>query len=274
MKKKPVVVFTTADKNNYQYAVMLLNSLRKFHDWPVILVTDEKDPEKLKQLPKDVEVKDLEPYIKIDPNFFYRQKPILGEEYIKDYELVLGLDSDQIITGSLDYILETKDYDVGTVINWNRTDPKEYGAVQGWGILPVEYMNCGLVAMRNEKFVHDWKVLCFSNQFERMKYKEQDLLNAMIYFGNWNVRCFDHFDGPASYTAWHGLLAKGEWNRAVLKDDTIVIPKGEGTSPFPDRDVELKVIHFAGGQGSTKMNYKTRFNDEVSERIDYLVASK
>lgn len=270
--KEPVIVFTTADKNNFPYAVMMLNSLRKFHDWPVLLITDEKDPEKLKQLPKNVDIRDLTPYLANDPQFFYRQKPVIGEELIKAYDLVLGLDCDQIITGDLGYILDTKDYDVGTVINWNKVDPKQYGYVQGWGILPPEYYNCGLVAMRSEKFIHHWKVLCFSQQFDRLQYREQDLLNILCYYGNYNVRCFDHGDGIAKYHAWHGLIAKSEWNKAILTPEKkIVIP--DSPDKFPDKPTELKVIHFAGGSGAQKMNYHTYFTDEVSERLDYLVSN-
>lgn len=273
--KKPVIVFTSADKNNFPYAVMMLNSLRKFHDWPAVLITDEKDPEQLKRLPKDVEVRDLEPYLKADPAFFYRQKPVVGEELIKEYDLVLGLDSDQIITGDLGYIQDTTDYDVGTVINWNRVDPAQYGLVQGWGILPPEYFNCGLVAMRSEKFIHHWKVVCFSEQFDRLQYKEQDLLNILCYYGNYNVRCFDHGDKPKNMAAWWGLISKGEWLRAILKDNKIIVPKGEGDKPFPAEDVELKVLHFAGGVSSSdKMQYRTRFNEEVIARLDYLVSAK
>jgi hypothetical protein len=271
--KQPVLVFTAADKKNFDFTIMMLNSLRKFHDWPVVFVTDEKDPEKLKKLPKNVTTKDLEPYLKADPLFFYKQKPVIAEEYMKDYELVLGLDADQLILGDLSYILNTKDYDVGTVINWNRVDPIQMGGyVQGWGILPPEYFNCGLVAMRSEKFVHHWKTLCFTDQFERLQYKEQDLLNILCYYGNYNVRCFDHGDGPANY-AWHGLIGKGEYVRAVLKDDKIIIPKGEGEQPFPGEDQEVKVIHFAGGQNNPqKGNYRTLFSEDIIKRIDYLVS--
>lgn len=272
MDKKPVIIFTCADKNNFPYSVMMLNSLRKFHDWSAILVTDEKDPEKLKLLPKDVEVVDLVPYLQKDPMFFYRQKPTIAEPLMKEYELVLGMDSDQIVMGDLSYILDTKDYDVGTVINWNRVDPETYGTVQGWGINPIEYFNCGLVAMRSEKFVHHWNVLSFSEQFNRLQYREQDLLNILCYYGNYNVRCFDHGDGPANMSAWWGLISKGEWLRAENRMGEIIVPIGEGDTPFPEADKVLKVIHMAGGSQENKMNYKTKFSDEVSARIDYLVS--
>jgi hypothetical protein len=143
--------------------------------------------------------------------------------------------------------------------------------VQFQGVFPIEYFNCGLVAMRSKKFVHDWKVLCFSPQFDRNQYKEQDLLNAVCYYGNWNVRCFDHSDGVAKYYAWHGLISKGELPRAIVRDNKIVIPKGEGSTPFPPQDMILKVIHAGGGNQANKMNYKTWVNEEVASKIDELV---
>jgi hypothetical protein len=271
MEKQPVLIFTVADKNNLQYARQMLNSLRKFHpDVPVVLVTDETDKQKL---PKNVTIEDLTPYLKDDPAFFYRQKPIIAEKYMDEYELVLGLDADQIITGNLDYIFNTKDYDIGTVINWNRADPQVYGLVQFQGITPVEYFNCGLVAMRSKKFVHDWKTLCFTPQFDRLQYKEQDILNAMCYYGNWNVRCFDNTDGVAKYYAWHGLIAKGELGRAKIEGDNIIIPQGLGDTPFPPTNITLKVIHAAGGNQPDKLNFKTRVSEEVSDKLDYLVSN-
>lgn len=236
---------------------MMENSLRKFH----------KDVDY-----HLVEGDELATHLRVDPQFFYRATPIIAEKYIKDYELVLKIDADSIITGSLDAVFNTVDYDIGTVINWNRVDPQQYGYVQGWGIQPPEYFNCGFVAMRSEAFIRHWKALCFSPQFDRMQYREQDLLNVLCYYGNYNVRCFDHPNSP-ELGYWYGLISKGEWNRAILKNDAIIVPKGEGDTPFPDRDMELKVLHFAGGAGATKMNYKIFFSDDVSERLDRLVAN-
>lgn len=255
--KKPVIVFSIADERNKPYADKMLASLRKFHpDIPYHLV----------------EGAELQTYLKADPMFFYRATPIIAEKFIKDYELVIKIDADSIIVGSLDYLLNTKDFDVFTVINWNRADAQEFPLVAGWGILPIEYFNAGLVGMRSEKFVHDWKIQCFSPQFDRMQYKEQDILNAICYFGNYNVRCGDHGDGPAGMMAWWGLLSKGEWSRAILKGEKIIVPKGEGPTPFPIQDMELKVLHWGGGQDSPeKLNYRTRFNEEIVTYLDKLV---
>lgn len=255
--RKPVVFFTIADQNNLKYAKALENSFRKFHkDIDFIIVQGE----------------DLQAYLKDDPQFFYRATPILAEKFLKEYELVVKIDSDSIVLGDLSYIWKTPDYDVATVINWNRYDAQRYPIVQFQGVLPIEYMNCGLVCMRNEKFVHDWKILCFTEQYNRSQYKEQDMLNAMIYYGNWNVRCLDHGDGPANMYAWWGLLGKLEWSRAELRGNDVVVPKGLGDTPFPPKDVELKVVHMAGG--SPKESWGKFFNEKIMKRINFLTSEE
>lgn len=273
--KKPALFFTAASSSHFQYALPFWKSLTKFHsskDIDMVFFTDEKDPKRLQSLPEGIQIKDLTPYLK-DPLFWYRQKPVLAEQFMDDYELVVGFDSDQLVLGSLDYIVKTQDYDIGTVINWNRSDPEVYGFVElaRIGIVPVEYFNCGLVAMRSKKFVHHWNILCFSPQFERVQYKEQDILNVLCYYGNYNVRCFDHGDGVAKYVAWHGLIAKGELARAIIRDNDLIVPKGFGDTPFPAEDTLLKVVHLGGGSGAPKDNWGVYFQPEVMEKIQELI---
>lgn len=271
---KKILFFATCDVNNFPYAIKFWNSMTKFHspkDIDMVLYTNEKRPEMLAKLPKGIKIEDVDPFLKDDPYFWYRQKPILAELYIDKYKLVGGFDVDSIICGSLEYLISVDDYDVGTVMNWNRYDPQLYGYVQFQGVMPPEYFNCGLVFMRSKKFVHDWKVLCFSEQWNRAQYKEQDMLNAMIYYGNWNVRCFDHGDGIAKYNAWHGLIVKGEFLRAKMNGDDLYIPQGEGDQPFPAVDTLVKVIHTGGGPTPNKLNYRPWFQDEeIIKRLDFL----
>jgi len=275
--KKQALFFAAADIQNFPYAVKFWNSMTKFHspkDVDMIFWTNEKRPEMLKQLPKGIMVADITPFIKDDPIFWYRQKPLLAEQYMDEYELVVGFDVDQIVCGDLNYIIKTKDYDLGTVINWNRVDPQMYGFVDlaRLGVPPVEYYNCGMVAMRSKKLVHHWKVLCYSPEFNYMQYKEQDVLNILAHFGNYNVRCFDLADGPANYYAWHGLIVKGEMMRIELRGNDLVVPQGEGDTPFPPADMKIKLIHFAGGQGAQKFNYKIMVKENVAKKIDALIA--
>ena len=265
--KKSICVFVIADKKNLPYAKTMLKTFRKFHDWPVILITDEEDKA---NLPENVIVKDLNLY-KQDKAFFYRATPIIAEPLLDEYECVVKIDADSLILGDLSYVLETKDYDCATVVNWNRWDEKFYPLVQGWGIFAPEYFNCGFVALRSKKFAHHWKMLCFTQQFDRLQYREQDLLNALCYFGNYNVRCLDHPDKPAGMVAWWGMIGKGEWNRAVVKDGKIIVPQGFGSTPFPPTDVEIKVAHMGGGSDAKKDNWGAFFSPEAMGRINELV---
>jgi hypothetical protein len=276
MNKKPVLIFTVADQNNFGYAVKMLKSLTAFHpagkDVDILLITNETDKTKLASLPKNIILEDLNTYTKNDPYFFYRQKPIVMEKYLDEYDLVIGLDSDQLVLGDLSYIWNTKDYDIATVLNWNRYDINYYPMVEisRVGIGPMEYFNCGLVASRNKKLIHNWKVWCFSEQFMRSQYKEQDGLNLICYTGNWNVRCLDHGDGVAKMAAWWGMFGKGEWVRAILRDNKIIIPKGLGDTPFPPTDMEIKIAHMGGGGGAKKDNWAAFFSEEVMTRINEL----
>lgn len=257
--KKPVIAFICYDEKNAPLAEKFKKSLRKFHSEEELPLYEVKGEE-------------LQSYLKADPAFFYRQKPIVAEKLIKEYDLVIGMDCDQIATGDLSYIWKTKDYDVGTVLNWNRVDPEQYGLVAGWGILPIDYFNCGLVAMRSEAFIKNWVNVCLSPLFDRLQFREQDILNGVCYFGNYNVRCFDHGDGVAKMASWWGLIGKGEYSRAKMVNKEIIIPKGEGETPFPTQDTSIKLIHFAGGQDNPqKGNYRTMFPEEVVDYLDTLV---
>lgn len=264
--KKPICIFCIADKNNLAYARAMINSFRKFNNWDVILFTDETNTD---NLPKNVIIRDLKPYLR-DPMFFYRATPIIGEELLDEYDCVVKMDADQLVLGDMSYIEKTRDYDLATVINWNRWDERVYPLVQGWGIFPAEYFNCGLVAMRSKVAVHHWRTLCFSSQFDRLQYKEQDLLNAICYFGNYNIRCLDHTDPIKGVAAWWGMIAKGELNRAIIKENKVIVPKGFGDTPFPPTDMELKVIHLGGGKDAKKDNWGIYFSPEVMKYINKL----
>lgn len=279
MTKKKACFITACDSRQFPSTVSFWNSMTKFHDpkdIDMILYTDMKDEAELTKLPEGIRIVDLTPYLQ-DPQFFYRQKPILMEPLLEQYDLVVGFDSDQIVTGDLSYIIETKDYDVATVINWNRYDPQFFGFVelQRIAIMPAEYFNCGLVALRSKQFAHNWLVNCYTAQFDRMQYKEQDILNIMCYYGNWNVRCLDHpdieKDGTVHNQAFWGIIGKGEWNKATVTNGVVSVSKGSGDMPFPPADEEIKLLHIGGGKDSKKDNWGAICSPALLERINELI---
>lgn len=268
MKKSHIFYTVAGNEENMKYATMMVNSLKKFHPKSPIKIFDAKD---------------LEERGGLKANYF-KLTPLIAKELITEYELVIRLDADQIILGDLHYVLEQK-YDIGTVLNINRVDPSKYGVVglmsnaphvqtgqSNWLMLPNEYYNCGFVAMRSEDFVNHWWELCNSKYFDRLQYREQDVLNYLTIFGRYTSLCFDHYNEKEKYYAWHGLIAKGEESKAILKGKDVVIPMGKDN--YPDRDVLFKVWHMAGGSGSPKMNYNIHFSKEVAKHIDYLVSDK
>lgn len=248
--KLPVIAFTVADQNNLKHAEKMINSFHKFHPEIEVIIYNEKDIG--------------------DPINYYRSTPMFARNLIKKYELVLKLDSDQFITGPLDYILK-ENYEIGCVMNYNRVDPKKFGPVGVWDIMPQEYMNAGFVAMKSERFILNWWRLCNSAHFDNVQYKEQDLLNILIHYGDFKVECFDYPNKVKNYHAWHGLVSKGEWSKMVMRDGKLILPKAQDN--YPEEDKEIKVIHSAGGSQEKKIgdSYRLYFSDEVCDYMEGLI---
>jgi len=244
--KRKVCFFTLASEGeNMRYAKMMANSLKKFHpDIPLV----------------------IKPFEKIH-NF--RVYAMAGKELAKEYDLVINIDSDSIVTGSLDHIINDDSYDLAGVLNNNLIDPK----LQPWDTPAPLYVNAGFVAIRGTRPWEWWNKLNFSIHWDKYQFREQDMLNIMFHYSDLNVKSLD------SGSMWHGLISKGRWGDLVMKDDKVMMPKDivkqyiKDGFPFKEEDKEIKVIHWAGGQ-VPKMNYWPHFPKEVAERINYLVGDK
>lgn len=243
---------------------MLKNSLSKFTDDKLILI----DEEKVKQLG--------------DPHFYYRATPIIAAGLLRTYDAVAKIDSDTIITGSLDHIWEG-DYDVAVVRNSNPREDARY-QVRLMDIHPFAYVNAGFVVMKSKGFVENWLKLCMSDHFQNFQYREQDLLNFMVFYmseqfgGQWKVR---HLDDS---NKWHGLVWKGFEPMVELYtssfDEYLKTEINPPVSKFilkkndqwpTDEDKELVAWHVAGGNMPNKMNYRLKFKPEIVKYLDWLV---
>jgi hypothetical protein len=243
---KKVIAFTIADANNLKYYEMLKNSLRKFH-------SEEELPLKL------ISANDLESRIKKDPAFFYRATPIVAKTLLDEYEYVIKLDADQIITGKLDE-LWSGDFDAAVVNNFNPREYKNYPYTI-LNIHPFAYVNCGLVVMKSKSFVEWWEKSCFSTLFGGLQMREQDMLNIMVHSNNYNIKKLDEGD------SFWGLASKGYWPNIIMREKDLVLPKD---SEWPDKDKVIRVLHWAGGNEPNKMHYQTKFQPEVVKRLDFL----
>ena len=245
---KPVF-FTVADDNNRKFAEMMEHSLKKFHPDIPLIVYGQKE---LDAIP--------------DPQKFYKMTPLVGRLLLHEYNPVIKLDCDQVITGSLSHVIEDETYDVGVVLNSNPREVKKF-VVQVWDINPFIYYNCGFVAMRSLEFVEHWWKLCMSQHFPVYQYREQDFLNILCHYGNYNVKCFDYSD------KFHGLASSSYWNHIELKEGKLILPpQPDG---FPDSEKEIRVLHFAGGQqnNANKMRFDGQFTPEVAKHLKGLVSN-
>ena len=253
--KKPRVAFCPCDDANLPFFVKMQNSLRKFHS--------EKELPLIRYEMKEIQ----------DPMKWYKATPLIAKELIKDYDFVLKLDADQIITGDISEAWKGEQ-DVAVVQNSN---PREHAAypIQCLDIHPLQYVNCGFVGMRSEEFINHWFNLCQSYHFNNWQYREQDLLNIMVHYGNYNIKWLD------ASNKWYGLISKGFWAQIELTthictkevcnhnfQPRLILPKNE---EWPqDEDKQIVCIHFAGGNDPDKGNYRIRFKPEVVKRLELL----
>lgn len=238
-QKEKVCFFTVAyDETNKRYAKMMLNSLRKFH------------PDVDHHLFTEKEVNQID-----DPNKAYRLYALFGRMLAEDYDLVIQIDADSIVTGSLQHILDDS-YDLGCVLNNNRVDPK----LSIYDVDPGLYVNAGFVAVRGKRVWDWWNKLNHSPYFDRHRFREQDMLNIMFNYGDLKSRIFDFSE------YWHGLIHKGEWHKMVMRKDQLVLPKSAGVA---QEDKIIKIIHWAGGN-VPKMNFHVHFTPAVVKYLEGL----
>lgn len=244
VKKKPLVAFTIAygKAENLAYAGMMINSFKKFHpNVPVVLFTD-----------KDVEAI-------TEPGKTYRMYAMFGKELAKEYEAVLQIDSDSIVTGDLWHVFNDKKLKLAGVLNNNTIDPQ----LMIHDIPPQVYLNAGFIYARGERFWNWWDSLNHRIYFNRYRFGEQDTYNMIFHYGDLGGKILDYDYRPYL----HGLVHKGQWSKFELKGKEIVLPKGD----VFDEDKIIKVIHWAGGQ-IPKMNFHTFFKPEVVTRLQELVS--
>ena len=239
MQKDNIICYTIADSNNEPLAKLLEKSFKHFHPDVEFKIYGQRELD-------EIGYKNI-------PEFFYKATPFFAKELIKNYDLVVKIDADSVITGPLDDVFDDTSYDVGVVYNNNRLEPLQ----QLYNLPPQVYLNCGFVAMRSREFIDHWWDLCNKFFFQSIQFREQGVLNILAMFGNYNVRCFDYED------KWYGLCSKSEWPRFEIHGGKLVCPSDSSYNPTQK---EVCCIHAAGGN-TLKWNWEKQFKPEV---VNYL----
>ena len=238
------IFWTIADQKNLEYFVKLQNSFKKFCPKEELRLFDDLAIQQTK-----------------DPLIFYRATPYFTKRLMQEgYNEICKLDSDQIITGNLDHVWEG-DFDIGVVQNSNPREMATY-SISVWDIPPLDYVNCGFVVMKNKAFVEHWWRLCDSSHFNNYQMREQDLLNIMVFYGDYKVKFLDKSN------KWHGLVWKGYEPTVQLKEGKLILSKND---EWPkDEEKELVCWHVAGGNTPNKMNYRIKFQPDVAQYLEKL----
>ena len=225
---------------------LLKNSFKKFHPNDDFILFSDDD---IKQTN--------------DNMIFYRAAPYFARKlFDAGYTEVCKLDADTIVLGNLDHIWES-DYDVAVVNNANPKEFKTY-PVSVWDIDPLAYVNAGFVVMKSERFINHWLSLCYSPHFNNYQMKEQDLLNILVFYGDYKVKLLD------ASNKWHGLIARQYEPIAKLIDNKVILEKDENWPK--DESKQIVAWTTAGGHNAPhKMKYNLFFNTEVSAYIDKLI---
>lgn len=213
-------------------------------------------------------------------------KPAISLEYIDSYDMIVLLDGDIIITGDLTDILTSVE-DIICVRNMNSQGK---AGAHFWGnhitldkkiINSVDFLNAGLVASNSKKFWIDWHT---TNEYYR-KYNmhgmgdEQGTLNHVFYNGEFSTKIMDGPGIKASYgltNAWGtGNNHWESWSSIFVREDKLYIP-----DPI-EGEIEVKVLHQAGGQLAHDLNLKhhgfrnwlkTIVSEDVNQYIDKITS--
>src|SRR3990167_2500268 len=277
--KKPLAILVTGISNPnptigdmyYKDSLKMINSLKKTNPdiekkADIKLYTD-KDAVRngFTLLPNDLKMRYM--------------TPIFIKELLKEYECVVRLDSDMFITGDISSCWEGN-FDVAVAQNANPREIVVQNQMMGrtvtvWDLKPLEeYVNCGFVVVKSEKFVDHWLSLCTPER-QHYQFYEQDFLNICVYYGpNYKVKFLD----KEKNNKWHGLISKGYWSEIIIKDKKLILPKKSGTDYDmwpPDEDKEIVCIHIAEGNRAGKFEgLETRFQPEVMDYLNFLISDE
>ena len=240
---KPICFFTFVSDNYYQPigTPKLINSFKKFHpDIPLIVFR------------QDVVDKIIDPDKRMmggEVNWL-NAKPMFAKLLTDKYEMVINIDADTVILGRLDEVL-TKDYDIGSVMNFNDFENR---AVEN--VTEKQYLQAGFIGSRVPEFWDVWMQVSLKDNW-KYRCAENDTMNIVIYnhFKDLKLKIFDKDEG---YWGCKSLNREKEFEISQGK----VMCRGE----------QVKAYHHAKGPNAIpKLQFeKMGFKPEVVEYMNYV----
>jgi hypothetical protein len=231
----------------------MINSFYKYHpNIPLYILTD-------REINKEAQA--------VTPMAREYFNPLLSRTIADEYDLVVHIDTDVIVTDRLDEVLEG-DYDVAVARNNSDQGSAGCGPPHNLnGQVDIhKYANAGLVASTKKEFWDDWIDLNKEN-FNIHPMHEQDNLNILINSGKYKIKWLDAVEKPLYYNIasaygnverWkgHPLMHWESWERIELKDEKLWL---DGKL--------IKMLHYAGGDVFPKFDLTKHFPTDVAEHL-------
>lgn len=197
----------------------------------------------------------------------FSMAPVINK-FIDEYEWVVRLDADSMMSGPLDELLhEIAHNGTADIISVRNNNNKgKAGAdepISQPGAGTEHYLNAGLIATRSKDFLTDWMEHNFYYG-EMLPFAEQSTFNALAQKYKTLI-----IDAPATDVHYgvSGLYGSGEEGQShwdSWKD--IMVIKGE----LFLRDKKVKVIHHAGGFSPNKLGLYM-FNEQTRKRLEEIL---
>lgn len=207
--------FFSIVSDDYYFSVgthVLINSFKKYHP-DIDLVVFRQDM--VDKVFKDNDIN------------FYMAKPTFAKLLVADYDRVINIDADTVITGRLTEILDT-DWEVGAVWNYNIYENATFEDID-----EKMYVQAGLVGSTNKGF---WDIWEKANK-NAMLYtrQENDVLNT-VWYRNKAVKKMKKliWDKDKNYL---GCKSLGMEARFYIEDDKLMC-----------MDEQVKAYHHAKGK--------------------------
>lgn len=238
------VVFYTLVSDDYYLPAgcdKFVNSFKRFHS-DVDLVVFRQDS--------------IDEIFKLTGCNFFTAKPQFGRLLAKNYDLVVNIDCDHVITGRMDSVFE-QDYDYGAAWNLNDYENRHFESIDGTIKVTDEmFLQAGLVASRKPEMWDMW--VEWNKEAHNYLCAENDTLNLMAYgdqrVKDWKLRIFD------KERDYYGCKSLGRESECEVVDGKLML-RGE----------RVLAYHNAKGRSFPKLDYKALgFKPEVVEWLDFV----
>ena len=137
----------------------MINSFRRFHPDIDLVVIRQATVDKLFR-EKGID--------------WYNAKPYFAEMFFNDYDLVVNMDADHVVTGRMTEVFDNVDYDVAGPWNFN-----DYENASFDNITAQMYIQGGLIASTSKEFWLKWQEM--NKDARKYKRRENDVMNLVIY---------------------------------------------------------------------------------------------